>query len=542
MASVSVTDTVHTGVLVDLSNLQVGANEYDKFVYRFSQNGTEVLVNTFRSSFSSKSFTLRFTNSDYLGNNWFAPGTTYSVTVDCYYNGVAYPVGPATFKTDSISPPSGSIAPTVYTTIKTQGSYGNCVAMSLSTAMEIFKAKAVGTSGSFENFSVSYIYGSDGESSEYMNYEEAVENCISYGSPRWELVTTSFPDSKSKSASVSLFKNACGLAKNNAQKQAFTGSRNIDFYDCNSVANAIQTYGYFMFNFLAPNNFYNIPSTGIVPQPSGGFSGAGHSIALIGLTNINGKPHWIAQNGWGTWWGKNGICYIPYDWGCGVQSPRGPGNTLVCGWTSDCYSVWNSRASASNPGTPTITKATQNGKETNATLTWSNPTSGAVTLIYARKKGTIDWWPKPAYGSPFSGNSGIVSFNKDAAVYELMAISNYNNYLSLQSDIVTVAISIFEPFDWTYAGLNSSTGNRVSGSTKLQGYGLYVTAVEWNELVGKVNEVCGTSIGTVKSGNAISATVVNQVATALGVTKVSQGSPIRASFFNSLRTAYNNII
>lgn len=123
-----------------------------------------------------------------------------------------------------------------------------------------------------------------------------------------------------------------------------------------------------------------------------------------------------------------------------------------------------------------------------------------------------------------------VSFTSNTGVTSNVTIEDYCTTLG------------YDPFDWTYAGLNPSTGNHVSGSTKLQGYGLYVTAVEWNELVGNVNEVCGTSIGTVKSGNAISATVVNQVATALGVTKVSRGSPIRASFFNSLRTAYNNLI
>ena len=184
--------------------------------------------------------------------------------------------------------------------------------------MEIFKAKKMGAGGSYENYSVSYIFGSDGKSYDFMLNEDAVLLCESYGSPRWELVTTAFPDSKSKSASRTLFNNACQLAKNNAVKQAFTGHQNIDFYDCASVSAAIRNYGYFMFNFRVPNNFYSVPGSGVVPQPSGGYAGVNHSIALIGLTTINGKAHWIAQNGWGVSWGKNGLCYIPYDWGCGV--------------------------------------------------------------------------------------------------------------------------------------------------------------------------------------------------------------------------------
>lgn len=97
---------------------------------------------------------------------------------------------------------------------------------------------------------------------------------------------------------------------------------------------------------------------------------------------------------------------------------------------------------------------------------------------------------------------------------------------------------IFEPFDWTYAGLNSN-GSPVYGSTKRAGYGVYVTAAEWNELARLVEEVTGMSVSTVSRGDPISAAVVNSMARALGVNTVSKGDAISASFFNALRSAYN---
>ncbi|MPM04301.1 hypothetical protein SDC9_50577 [bioreactor metagenome] len=104
----------------------------------------------------------------------------------------------------------------------------------------------------------------------------------------------------------------------------------------------------------------------------------------------------------------------------------------------------------------------------------------------------------------------------------------------------TVTVSS-DTFNWTYAGINVSTGSLVAGSTKISGLGVYVSASEWNSLVSKVNSKLGTSLSTVSSGQPISAARVNPVASALGVSVVSSGTTIRASFFNNLRTAYNNL-
>lgn len=96
-------------------------------------------------------------------------------------------------------------------------------------------------------------------------------------------------------------------------------------------------------------------------------------------------------------------------------------------------------------------------------------------------------------------------------------------------------------FNWTYAGLGSA-GSPVSGNTKLAGYGIYVTADEWNELAGLVASVTGNSVTVVLSGTTISESIVNTMARALGVGTVSRGDAITASFFNALRSAYNALL
>lgn len=95
-------------------------------------------------------------------------------------------------------------------------------------------------------------------------------------------------------------------------------------------------------------------------------------------------------------------------------------------------------------------------------------------------------------------------------------------------------------FEWTYAGLDFN-GYPVEGTTKVAGLGVYITAIEWNELIDNINDKCGTSLGHVVSGMPISAAIANQAASALGVTLVSFNSPMSAAFFNALMDAVNNL-
>lgn len=106
--------------------------------------------------------------------------------------------------------------------------------------------------------------------------------------------------------------------------------------------------------------------------------------------------------------------------------------------------------------------------------------------------------------------------------------------------VATVTIAN-DTFNWTYAGADPATERPIYGDEKESGLKIYITAPEWNELVDLVDAATGSNIPYVDSGDSISAVTVNKVAKALGVSTVSPGKVIKASFFNSLRTAYNSI-
>lgn len=167
-----------------------------------------------------------------------------------------------------------------------------------------------------------------------------------------------------------------------------------------------------------------------------------------------------------------------------------------------------------------------------AGITWSKFTVGGVSSI----SNIADYVMAKSTGSSTSV-SHTISYEPGTYMFWGFVETSQGGYWPAGSGVVTVTEPL-TTFDWTYAGINSS-GGLVTGTTKRSGYGIYVTADEWNELVDLVNDAKGTSISHVSSGTAISAAIVNRVASALGVSTVSKGDTISASFFNNLRAAYN---
>lgn len=167
-----------------------------------------------------------------------------------------------------------------------------------------------------------------------------------------------------------------------------------------------------------------------------------------------------------------------------------------------------------------------------AGITWSQFTVGGVSSI----SNIADYVTAPNTGGSTSV-SHTISYEPGTYQFWGFVETAQGGYWPAGSGTVTVTAA-FTSFQWTYAGLNAS-GTPVSGNKKVSGYGIYVTAAEWNELVDLVNDATGSSIAHVSSGIAISATVVNRVANALGIPTVSSGDELSASFFNQLRAAYN---
>lgn len=442
------------------------------------------------------------------------------------------------------TPPVGTITPAVYTKIKEQN-YETCVPMSLSTAMDRFRAMKVGND--YENFSISYIFGNGGFDWG-MYFLDAVQNCINYGSPRWDLVSTNFSgDEKSITDSNYTYTNAPDYARANALKQRFSGYSRIDFYNGPAVANAIRNYGYFMFNFRIPEDnysFYWIGSDGIVPQPppyvppvtpasiqsdsggSSGYSGANHSVSLIGLTTKNGKPHWIAQNSWGDWWGDNGYCYIPYDWG--YDDPN-------LDWALESYSVYNSSVTNYVPASPTNVAGTKTGDKS-ANITWNTSLTGATYTVLASQVGKNEWWVKGRTTGLFLNIVFDTSYT-----YEIRVLSSVGDVYSDYSNITIVYLLNIAPWEWW--------------TPKVSGGDFNLTYNEFMALIAKMNEVREargmTSVAFLINNTYLTASNFKAVASRIneingGVAteclNVAKGDYVYAWYFENLKTTLNNAI
>jgi C1A family cysteine protease len=69
-----------------------------------------------------------------------------------------------------------------------------------------------------------------------------------------------------------------------------------------------------VFGFLVFDSFLttSVSSTGIVPMPNFKVDNClgGHCMCIVGYDDV--KQLFTCANSWGTKWGKNGLCYIPY--------------------------------------------------------------------------------------------------------------------------------------------------------------------------------------------------------------------------------------
>lgn len=109
-------------------------------------------------------------------------------------------------------------------------------------------------------------------------------------------------------------------------------------------------------------------------------------------------------------------------------------------------------------------------------------------------------------------------------------------------------------FNWTYAGYKN--GTLVKGSQKISGYGFYVSASEWNELIdvtilklkskGKYSS-SSYPMTTASNGSKFTAVMFNQVRFAIGsmvstgIADKSKGDPILADDLNTLMDCLNQV-
>jgi C1A family cysteine protease len=71
----------------------------------------------------------------------------------------------------------------------------------------------------------------------------------------------------------------------------------------------------FVFGFTVYDSFESqqVAQTGIVPMPSPGESVlGGHCVVAVGYDDS--ERHFVIRNSWGTGWGQQGYCFMPYEY------------------------------------------------------------------------------------------------------------------------------------------------------------------------------------------------------------------------------------
>lgn len=340
MAYLKVEEITQLGAIFYILGLEHPGKDYDEFEFIIINNyGDEriIRINNDENAHGA-GLTLNY-YGQFWTDAWLTPQTIYTFKARAQFNGVLYDIDDSvTFETLPVILPTGEHYPKYLPSIRRQD-YNSCVAMSLTTGMDIF---ANIQSNTYNNeFSIAYAYGNrslqpqnDSEESGMNFYSTLVQNTTS-GSPKYRLVSPIFPDDLDFNSAKSLYNNASKAAKDNAVYQKFSFVREVYFYDGYGVSEAIMNNGFFMFNFRIPNNFYSVGFSGIVPQPNN-YSYENHSMVIIGWKRISGEAHWIAQNSWGTGWGDGGRCYIPCDWGTNSPKPSD-----VFSWVCDTYEVYD---------------------------------------------------------------------------------------------------------------------------------------------------------------------------------------------------------
>jgi C1A family cysteine protease len=116
---------------------------------------------------------------------------------------------------------------------------------------------------------------------------------------------------------INLFANLPSLSIIQSSKYFKTFTYTFINQDITSIKNCLNTYKVpIIFGALLYSSFMtnSVASTGIVPMPNVTKETleGGHCMVLIGYDDT--KKLFTCANSWGTFWGKNGLCYIPYNY------------------------------------------------------------------------------------------------------------------------------------------------------------------------------------------------------------------------------------
>ena len=192
---------------------------------------------------------------------------------------------------------------TIRPPVFSQGSTGSCVACALASCRYIQEVMQEGES---EKFSVKYIYGNrrDADSQdEGMIPRQALKTLVDFGDCHWAALSgySDYPSAK-------LLYEA---RKEELDDLAYPYKIN-SYYKLDTVEDiktAVYNIGCAIVVYRTTNPL-RYPTNGYVTYDADSEGGL-HCMTIVGWT---GDDHWIVLNSWGTDYGIDGYCYIPFDY------------------------------------------------------------------------------------------------------------------------------------------------------------------------------------------------------------------------------------
>lgn len=209
---------------------------------------------------------------------------------------------------NSLITSSESTLPTSYRVVVSpplysQGSTGCCVACALAYCRYIQEVLQEGTS---DKFSVNYIYGnrlSSDSQDDGMIPRQALKTLVNFGDCHWNDFKgyNEYPTAKSKYATN----------KENFDDLAYPYKIN-SYYKLNTteeIKTAVYNLGCAIVVYDV-TNYLRSPIDGYVVYDDSNIVGQ-HCMTIVGWTE---DDHWIVLNSWGSSYGIDGYCYVPFSY------------------------------------------------------------------------------------------------------------------------------------------------------------------------------------------------------------------------------------
>ena len=203
-----------------------------------------------------------------------------------------------------------------------RGEAGSCVANALCSAVEIFGIRS--NSSALLN-SVGWLYGATAEEEGFTYYNTALNFLRTNGAMPLTYVNAPshmqrYPDNYFYDNTSSVLTGARTLFQNN-NNTAYSRPQRISAWSqitqdavfrWQNVFDAITNPNKVVLVALGLDSaFYDTPRNGHLPDGYGDWDG-GHMMVVLGWKQYNGRMYFICQNSWGSWFGDDGLVYIPF--------------------------------------------------------------------------------------------------------------------------------------------------------------------------------------------------------------------------------------